>query len=217
MKMLLVALAAVMLAKPTWAGCPPECPYKLCIKTTLTPEEGEIEREQRMSFSRDFGAGDILGSRDAIRVGLSAPFLISDPGTSGATLDVGLLWSPFDAFTPAALQLRTPFTPLSKMLDSNPDEGRRPQPRLIVPRPIEWRWLPSPFIGGSLRDVSAGLIFNFLSASDTLPGATSFMTDRVRVDYQISALPEPQSCALWISPIGLAGVVRRRQRKPLSA
>lgn len=46
MKMLLVALAAVMLATPTWADCPPECPYKRCIKTTLTPEEGEIERKQ---------------------------------------------------------------------------------------------------------------------------------------------------------------------------
>lgn len=56
---------------------------------------------------RLFGTGDILGSRGAIRIALSAPLLVSYAGTLGATLDVGLLWSPF--------------TPLSEMLDSDPE------------------------------------------------------------------------------------------------
>ncbi|WP_017666554.1 PEP-CTERM sorting domain-containing protein [Sandarakinorhabdus sp. AAP62] len=210
------ALAAMALAAPAWAGCPPECPYRLGIESTLAVTDGEITREERLTFSRDFGVGDILGSQGTIRVGLSAPFLISDPGTKGATLDVSLLWSPLDAFTPAAIQLRTPLTPLSEWLDSDPEEEGRPRLRVILPRPISWDWLPSPFLGGGPREVSAGLIFNFLSAADTLPGANGFMVDRLRVDYQISAVPEPQSWALWIAGLGLAGVVLR-QRKAISA
>lgn len=216
MKIVFAALAAMALAAPAWAGCPPDCPYRLGIETTLTLDDGEVERESRLSFSQDFGVGDILGSSGTLRVGLSTPIGVSDPDGLGASLDVGLLWSPFDAFTPAALIISTPLTPLSELLDSDPEEEGRPRLRLVLPRPIQWRWLPSPFLGGSDRDVNAGMILNFLAAADTMPGATSFVIDRLRLEYQISAVPEPQIWTLWIAGLGVAGLVLR-QRKPLSA
>lgn len=208
----LMMFAIALAAAPAWAACPPDCPYRLGIETTLTLDDGEVQREQRLTFSRDFGVGDILGSSGSFRLGLSSPFLIGDPLRTSVSLDATLLWSPIDSFTPLELLLRTPLTPLQEALINDPLEDGRPSIRIILPSPIRWRWAPRPFLGGDDRSVEAGLIFSYVSALGTAPGATSFMADAMRVDYTIRAVPEPEIWTLWIAGLGLTGAFLRQRK-----
>lgn len=202
-------MGLVLAASPAWAAT-------LNIETTLTLESGGIEETSTATLSQDFSRFELLGSTGSVRLGLSAPFRITDPVTDRISLDTTLFWFPPAEFTPVALRVRTPLDTIGPSLINDPDEGGRPSVQLILPRPLEWRWLPQPFFQvGDGWDLSTGLIMNFLSAGSTLPGSTDFLVDTLRVDYTLSAMPVvpvPAALPLMLSGLVGFGVLARRRR-----
>lgn len=191
----------------------------LNLETTLTLSDGNIERTQTQTLSHDFNRFELLGSTGSFRVGLERPFRITDPlNLDNIGLDVGLFWFPSAEFTPVALRVRVPLNTIGASLINDPDEGGRPSVQLILPRPLEWRWLPQPIF--QVRDgwdLTGGLIMNFLSARDTVPGSFNFLVDNLRVDYTLSSVPVevvpvPAALPLMLSGLVGFGVLARRRR-----
>lgn len=202
-------MGLALAASPAWAAT-------LNIETTLTLDSGGITETSTATLSQDFSRFELLGSTGSFRLGLSTPLRITDPGTDRISLDTTLFWFPSAEFTPVALRARVPLDTIDRYLINDPDEGGRPSVQLILPRPLEWRWLPQPFFQvGDGWDVSAGLIMSFLSASTTLPGSTDFLVDTLRVDYTLSAMPVvpvPAALPLMLSGLVGFGVLARRRR-----
>lgn len=209
-------LALALAASPAWAADG----LSLGMELTWTLSDGNIERTQRQTLSYDFNRFELLGSTGSFRVSLDSPFLITDPDLDKIALDATLFWFPSAETTPIVLQVRTPLNTIAPSLINDPDAGGRPSIRIILPRPLNWRWVPQPFfeapLGGEL-DLTVGLGIFHLSARDTLPGSTNFLVDGLRVDYTLSAMPVqvvpvPAALPLMLSGLVGFGVLARRRR-----
>lgn len=218
MKIGLAALAAVALAAPAWAGCPPDCPnVGLTITTVLDIDRGGITEQREITLFKEFSIEDLGGSSGSVRLGLATPFVIGDPLLEKVSAAVTLNWTPSAEWTPLRLDLRYLLLPV--------DDYRRD--RLIDPDLIEYRiYLPisrrfdfnvSPIWGnrGGSASMEAGFWF---APRDPVPAGFNgpFQFDDAVFEYKLSDVPEPQIWALWIVGLGAAGALLR-QRKPLSA
>ncbi|WP_313670726.1 PEP-CTERM sorting domain-containing protein [Sandarakinorhabdus sp.] len=218
MKMILGAIAAVALATPAWAGCPPECPdVGLTITTLLDIDRGGVTEQREVTLFKEFRVEDLGGTSGSLRLGLATPFFIGDPLLDKVSAAITLNWTPSAEWTPLRLDLRYPLLPV--------DDYRRD--RLIDPDLIEYRiYLPisrrfdfnvSPVWGNRGGGVAMEAGFWFAPRDPVPVGfAGPFVFDDAVFEYKISYVPEPQIWALWIVGLGLAGAVLR-QRKPLSA
>lgn len=220
MKMLIAALAGAMLATPAWAGCPPDCPdLGLSLTTLLDIDHGEITETREISLFTQFSSDDLFGGTSGyVRLGLATPFVIGDPLLEKVSAAVTLNWTPLADWTPLRLDLRYPLLPVDDYRRDKPIDPDLIEYRIYLPISRRFDFNVSPIWGNRGGGAVMEAAF-FFAPRDPVPAGFGgpFVFDDAVFEYRISYVPEPTSWALFITGLGAAGTMMRRQRKPASA
>ena len=219
MKMLFAALAAVMLATPAWAGCPPECPnIGLTVTTVRNIDHGGLPEEREVNLFKEFRFEDLGGGTSgSLRLGLTTPFVIGDPLLEKVSAAMTLNWTPSAEWTPLRVDLRYPLLPVDDYRRDTPFDPDLIEYRIYLPISRRFDFNVSPIWGNRGGGAAMEAALFFAPRNPVAVGfGGPFVFDDAVFEYKISYVPEPQIWALWIVGLGLAGAVLR-QRNPLSA